>query len=363
MTRFVNMCGDIRVKGLTKNVLITVNKYSELLSDKFRFNYLYSVLRVIFDEADLFNVPVLWADFTWLVSATVSSLTKMLTTSFGSSSRGNTMRGSIKMALYSVAQPMEFCINICPELINNELNLRGRALEKYQAKIVYYGGFHTDVYGGRATHLDEYVENYNMLEVNQMLLKIIETVKDINKPAKILCFYYLRPGEDSDTVVKHFAQKGVGNGYKVVRIHNAQSVRQLTKVQQDTRSSYLILINGRLLSEGLNLQFATHLFMTGLLPTTRLIQGIGRAQRQGRTSVLQVYRFLPAHIALIPFGLLSAKEHLQHEIFRLDSKWNNTDNTWSVDAETIEMERLAQMIVDSKRENLMRRNNELKLIN
>lgn len=196
-----------------------------------------------------------------------------------------------------------------------------------------------------------------------MLLKIIETVKDINKPAKILCFYYLRPGEDSDTVVKHFAQKGVGNGYKVVRIHNAQSVRQLTKVQQDTRSSYLILINGRLLSEGLNLQFATHLFMTGLLPTTRLIQGIGRAQRQGRTSVLQVYRFLPAHIALIPFGLLSAKEHLQHEIFRLDSKWNNTDNTWSVDAETIEMERLAQMIVDSKRENLMRRNNELKLIN
>lgn len=39
------------------------------------------------------------------------------------------------------------------------------------------------------------------------------------------------------------------------------------------------------------------------------------------------------------------------------------DNTWSVDVETIEMERLAEMIVESKRENLVRRNTELKLIN
>lgn len=346
----MRLCGDILANGLTYNVLITVNKYSELLS-KFRFHYLYSVLRVIFDEADLFNVPVLWADFTWLVSATVSSLTKMLTTSFGSSARGSTMRGAIKMALYSVANPMEFCINICPELINNELNSRGRGLEKYQTKVVYYGGDHQNVYSGGEHHLEEYVENYNMVELNQMFLKIVDTLKEISKPAKILCFYYLRPGTASDTAVKHFVQNGV-NGYKTVLINTALSVSQFAKIQQDTKNSYLIMINGRLLSEGLNLQFATHIFMTGLILTTRLIQAIGRAQRQGRTSVLKVYRFLPAHVALKPSGLLSAKEH---QIFKLDSKWNNTDNVWSVESEAIEMDRLADMIVESKRENLMRR--------
>lgn len=162
LLKFEKKWEQIYRDGEVRNVLITESKYLELLN-KMDFNYKYRVLRIVFDEADTVNFPVLWADFTWLVSATVYSLTKMLTNFFGSSARSYTMRGALKIELYAVENILETCINIDPKLIDKELRERGCGLEPFESSLVCYKAI--EYFCQETTILDDYVANFNARSV------------------------------------------------------------------------------------------------------------------------------------------------------------------------------------------------------
>ena len=87
-----------------------------------KFNSHNMFMRIFFDEADARNPVIIYADFIWLISATLLFTIQQSQTKFGSSKRRDTMFGALKLAnrFFNIEQ---LCIKTPDEVVDTQCNL------------------------------------------------------------------------------------------------------------------------------------------------------------------------------------------------------------------------------------------------
>ncbi|TXH07016.1 MAG: hypothetical protein E6Q06_04180 [Candidatus Moraniibacteriota bacterium] len=272
-----------------------------------KFTQKYQVRRVIVDEGESLNFPMLWARFMWIVSATFEAFISKCVHG-GTSTSTVSILGELKKAtyFYTTAQLKElFIVTVDKKSFVEELP--AASLPPYTAETIVY---HIPPRDSRKTltwpETDAFaLTTRNWPHVKQALFDFV----DASPPGKVtIAFYGSHPpniaGADSlaDEIISEELAERSDESTLYYHVNTAKTLgtkktRKLLEELQNGamktvyRGAKIVLVmNARFTAEGLNLQIADHALIFNYFGYRRLIQVIGRVQRMTRAGPLKIVR-------------------------------------------------------------------------
>lgn len=290
------------------NVLISTTKWTELLKET-EFHTTNRVLRVIKDEGDADNSPIYFADFIWFVSATMTNLFRLATTTFGSAFRTNSIKGALKSALYktSNAQLAQLTIEASAEEIAAEIEV-----PPYSGSYVYFTASVRYVPDVNATKLAIHRNTEDFCNASaEMSAKLCESARRVfSSPDVILgSVYYFCASKHVANFFAHTSTELEKEGINVVHVDSIVACNRIYFEQQSRSMRRLFILNGSHLNAGLNLQCMDVSYLIGEIPGNICTQMLGRSHRPPRERPLIVVRMLPRYSLLDVARLEHDTEH------------------------------------------------------
>lgn len=342
-----------------------------------KFNSHNMFMRIFFDEADAKNPVIIYADFIWLISATLLFTIQQSQTKFGSSKRRDTMFGALKLAnrFFNIEQ---LCIKTPDEVVDTQCKLMPVDSFKFTMRKSFMDSFWAQIesnhddnlamnesfdnintwYTQIANRLDKsgllnsikHVTRYSdfCLRVNRLnhmttdVLREIETIlggkeakrireeeEDGEEAMTIFVVYYTSQDLTAyiDLSTSIVEKTGIFPTYWV----DTNSLDKHIAAAHDkymNGKNNIIFMNGNLIQTGLNLNWATHLILIGHIPKSSAAQLYGRFQRPPRNCPLRIVRILTL---VTPLICNSNSKWLVKEVDFF--KKYLIDNTWSSEAE------------------------------